>query len=396
MLKVVMCGHTGSSNRGCEAIVRSTIKLLEENNIKTQLASYCIEEDKKAGLGDIVDIISYSRYKSKFSPCRIYNGLAKKMFHNDMPYESYLQKNVFKVLLKSDCAIAIGGDTYCYGRNSRVPVYCLNRFAEKKHKKSILWSCSIDAEKIDEEMKLDLLRYDKIFPRECLTYQNLLKAGIPDKKIIQMSDSAFALQTQKVSLPSDFSNVMAYNPSYTLGIKENKHMIMKNRIYMLNEILQHTNMKVALIPHVYRKDFGDLVTCREIYEQLVHRERVFLFEKEYNCEQLKYIVSHCRMLIAERTHASIAGYSSGVPTFVVGYSVKSRGISTDLFGTTEHYVIPYQDLTDETKLMTDVQMFMNKEEETRNILENRIPDYVDLAHKAASELKKIIASEDIS
>ena len=39
-----------------------------------------------------------------------------------------------------------------------------------------------------------------------------------------------------------------------------------------------------------------------------------------------------------------AAYSSGVPTLVVGYSVKARGIARDLFGTEDDYVLPVQSL----------------------------------------------------
>ena len=50
------------------------------------------------------------------------------------------------------------------------------------------------------------------------------------------------------------------------------------------------------------------------------------------------------MFIGARTHATIAAYSSCVPTLVVGYSIKARGIAKDLFGTDEGYVLPVQAL----------------------------------------------------
>ena len=37
-------------------------------------------------------------------------------------------------------------------------------------------------------------------------------------------------------------------------------------------------------------------------------------------------------------------YSSCVPTLVVGYSVKARGIARDIFGTEDRYVLPVQSL----------------------------------------------------
>ncbi len=55
-------------------------------------------------------------------------------------------------------------------------------------------------------------------------------------------------------------------------------------------------------------------------------------------------------MIAARTHASIAGYSTGVPTLVVGYSVKAVGIASDLFGIAINYVLPVNALSREEEL----------------------------------------------
>ena len=64
------------------------------------------------------------------------------------------------------------------------------------------------------------------------------------------------------------------------------------------------------------------------------------------CEELKGCISRCRFLVAARTHASIAAYSTGVPTLVAGYSVKARGIARDLFGTEDGHVLPVQAMDD--------------------------------------------------
>ena len=65
---------------------------------------------------------------------------------------------------------------------------------------------------------------------------------------------------------------------------------------------------------------------------------------DMSCTKLKYVIGKCRMLIAARTHASIAAYSQLIPTLVIGYSVKSCGLAMDIFGTTEPYVLPIQQL----------------------------------------------------
>ena len=56
------------------------------------------------------------------------------------------------------------------------------------------------------------------------------------------------------------------------------------------------------------------------------------------------IISKCRFFVVARTHATIAAYSTGVPTIVISYSVKSRGIARDLFGDEKGYAVSWKSL----------------------------------------------------
>ena len=214
MIKVVLCGHSGSNNRGCEAIIRSTVDILKKNGMTTEMGSFSKQEDEQVGLDRITNILEYRGYTNRYSLQRLYNGILKKVFKNEMPTEKYVQKNIFKSVKNSDCALVVGGDTYCYGRP--LTAYALNRFSEKKGIKTVLWSCSVAKEKITEEMMEDLNRYSCIFARETITYNNLLQAGVNESKLCLMSDSAFVLPVEELDLPEGFENVFAYNPSYTI------------------------------------------------------------------------------------------------------------------------------------------------------------------------------------
>lgn len=388
--KTVLYGHTGSNNRGCEAIVRSTIKLLNNEGITSDIATYRAEDDVRAGINSLGNLIEYRSYNNKQSIARVVNGIMKKVFHYEYPYEKYVQKDVFKAVELSGSAVVIGGDTYCYGRNPCVSSYNLLKYSSKIGAKTFLWSCSIGKEDLEQEKISYLKKYDMIFPRECLTYNNLLAVGIPKSKMCLMSDSAFVLDVKKTELPDNFTNVFAYNPSYTLGAGENKDQLFRSRIAFLKYLLNHTDMKIALIPHVYSPNQGDALCAKEIAQQLNCPERVFLFDRDYTCEELKYIISKCRMLVAERTHASIAGYSQFVPTFVVGYSVKSIGIANDLFETDNGYVISYKDISNDNDLISPIMEFVSREEDIRQQLIKIIPEYTQKTVRAARILSDLL------
>lgn len=390
MEHTVLCGHTGSGNRGCEAIIKSTMDLLRGNGITGDIATFDPLEDMRAGLDQYGQLIHYRSYEKKDSLCRLYNGISRRLFHNEYPGECFRQKDIFSAVKQVGSAVVVGGDTYCYSRHARIPSYCLNTFTQKNNLNSFLWSCSVNQEKIDREMVQDLNRYTMIFPREQLTLQNLRNAGIPEEKLFPMSDSAFVLKTEPIDLPKNFSNVFAYNPSFTLCNCENGDMIAQNRLALLQFILKETDMMIALIPHVFKENYGDLATCLDLADKLNNPERVFVFNGNYSCGQLKAAISQCRVLFAERTHASIAGYSQNIPTFVLGYSVKSQGIAMDIFGTTQDRVVPRELLTKRDTLISHAVRFLDKEVEIRSQLVAKMPAYRQKAHDGAKRLCQMI------
>ena len=110
--------------------------------------------------------------------------------------------------------------------------------------------------------------------------------------------------------------------------------------------------------------------------------QVLTVDPAYNAGQLKYVISKCRMLVAARTHASIAAYSSGVPALVLGYSVKARGIARDLFGSEDGLVVPAGELQSAEKLIEAFCAFEKREDELRRRLEDVLPDFIGRARIA--------------
>ena len=108
-----------------------------------------------------------------------------------------------------------------------------------------------------------------------------------------------------------------------------------------------------------------------------------------NCCQLKYIISKCRFMVVARTHASIAAYSSSVPTLVIGYSVKSRGIAKDLFGTEEHYVLPVEKIRGGQDLKDEFMWIAGHEQEIRAHYEKIMAPYIARAAEAGRYLQEI-------
>ena len=118
---------------------------------------------------------------------------------------------------------------------------------------------------------------------------------------------------------------------------------MENYHNLIRYILSQTNMAIALIPHVVWKDNDDRIPLHMLYDAYKNSGRIVMIE-DHTCEELKGYIARCSFFVGARTHTTIAAYSSCIPTLVVGYSVKARGIARDLFGTEDGYVLPVQEM----------------------------------------------------
>lgn len=373
-MKYFLCGNTGAINRGCEAIVRSTVKVLNQRNGDVYLATFKPNQDRKMAHELGISMIGYAEYPSKVH--RYYYGAMRKIFKKSLIGFNTIEKPLFDRLGKEDICLNIGGDTYCYGRPTIS--LALNRYTNKNGIKNILWCCSVEKSNIKGEILQDLNKYSYIFAREQITFDNLISSGISPKKVIKVCDPAFFLDMKEVDLPIGFSinNTVGINLSECV-MNESNMQAYENVKSLIRWILKETDMSICLVPHVYsvEDNKNDYPILKKLYEDMGEKQRISLIDKEYDCEQLKYIISKCRFFVGARTHSTIAAYSTEVPTLAIGYSVKSKGIATDIFSTYKNYVLPYDEMKKETELLTAFQILMEKEEEIKKHYRDFLPQY---------------------
>ena len=340
--KILLYGIGSLQNRGCEALVNSTIAQFDSTD-EIVAATFDYENDKGMYKDRIKKFVDHHKHdEAKFSEeeKKEFKKIQQQKFDSNN-YETFYQRDVIKEMKNADYVIHIGGDNYCYGVNEWI--YSINNNAKKCNKKTILWGASLYDEINDIELINDLRKYDLLMLREKISY-NAVKKIIPEEKLMLIPDPAFSLKPQKVTLDKWYKNrkVIGLNLS-PLTIKTEKNY--SDVKAFIDYVLKNTDYAISLIPHVTVSEVNDLNILGRIKEDYSEEERIFLEEKDYNCQQLKYIISKCDLVIAARTHASIAAYSSCIPTLVIGYSVKSRGIAEDLFGNYKDYVLPIDELT---------------------------------------------------
>ena len=160
---------------------------------------------------------------------------------------------------------------------------------------------------------------------------------------------------------------------------------LQNYVNLIQYIIDKTDMQVALIPHVVWTHNDDRKPLAQLYEMFKDTNRVVMIE-DHNAEELKGYIARCKFMVVARTHASIAAYSTQVPTLVVGYSVKARGIAKDIFGTEENYFIPVQSLQREDDLTKGFKWVMDQEGEIKAHYAKMMPGYIERVYKVTNLL----------
>lgn len=394
--------HAGSGNHGCEAIADATLFALNKvNEGKKGIAPIIVtnnrEQDMRYGLGARVSggecsIIEEKHIAEDFIPHVMYY-VYRKITGDAVSFWRYQFKNVLKTAgdYIRPIAVSIGGDNYCYPEMVNDLKLAHEAFLEKGMQ-SVLMGCSIEPDTV-LGLKDDLMKFDLITVRESISYEGMIEGGIPEEKVKLCPDPAFMLPVEKGTLPEGFEegNTIGLNVSPMVQGKESRPGItMENYRNLIKHVLSEMDgAKVALIPHVVWSSNDDRKPLKELYEEFKDTGRVILAE-DASAQKLKGIISACRFFIGARTHSTIAAYSTCVPTLVLGYSVKSRGIARDLFGTEENYVVPVQKLQTETDLVEAFKFIVENEDNIRKKLSEIMPEYSSRAADNVRYIKELV------
>ena len=387
MSKVVLYAHGGSGNHGCEAIVRSTKKMLDEREIV--LISSQPEEDRRYGIDKLYPIIQDRDLHLNRSSVSFYTAYAALKLKKDfIPLEKLYYKRAFSYIQPGDIAMSIGGDNYCYADVYKYTMF--HEMAIRRGAKTVLWGCSVEPDIVQNPViAKDLANYDLITARETISYEALKQVN---PNTVLVSDPAFCLDTVNLPLPTGFAegNTVGINVSPLITKSESVPGItMENYRTLIQYILDQTDMSVALIPHVVWEDNDDRVPLQVLYDTFKSSGRILMIE-DHTCEELKGYIARCRFFVGARTHATIAAYSSCVPTLVVGYSIKARGIARDLFGTENGYVMPVQELKNADQLTEAFRNLYGKKENIRQHLAAVLPTYLLTSQNSVFVIKGLV------
>lgn len=386
MGKIVLFGHGGSGNHGCEAIVRSTARILAGRELC--LISRRPEEDLRWGIDSLMAVRRERADRVRRCSADFAAAYAALKLRGDyLPMDALHCREAFACMGPGDLALSIGGDNYCYGQNEQYAM--LHRLAKKRRTSTVLWGCSVEPEVLGDAATVrDLAGYDRIFARESISFEALTAVN---PNTVLTADPAFCLEPAPTALPGGFL------PGNTLGLNLSPLVLARERVggvvfgsyaRLMENVLAETDLHIALIPHVVWRDNDDRVPLGKLYEAFRDTGRVSMVP-DRSCTELKTVISQCRFFVGARTHAAIAACSSMVPTLTLGYSVKAAGIARDLFGTEAGYVLPVQAMEHPELLTRSVRAMMEREAEDRQRLKQVLPRMRERARSAGDWVRRL-------
>jgi len=388
MTKFYLTGQRAFGNRGCEAIVRSTVAVLQKvfGSIEVLVPSDDIERDARqwpeAKEFGVQFVHAYAPPHTRYwvHAQRLPFPLFKRAGW-PFPFPAWLKDQIKSV----DMVMAIGGDNYSLDYQLPSLLQGMDALAMSLGKPVVLWGASVGPFEREPSfvptIRKHLSKMSLVMVRESVSYAYLTETlGLTN--VIQMVDPAFTLSLQHVDCtkfwPKDNgSGVLGVNISPLIErYKKPGQDLIDETVDFIRQAVEKRDFGVVLVPHVIPLNGAEKGNDAFYMERVLMQcsdlgERVKMVPSTLNAAQLKYVINKLRFFIGARTHATIAALSSGVPTISIAYSIKARGINRDLFGD-EHVVLPTPELSS-PRLLAALDYLINNELELKDKLNKRLP-----------------------
>lgn len=365
-MKVLLIGMWGFYNRGCEAIIWGSVKIIKEIFPNAEIAvgigypeNANIDRERLPTLEvKIYPLVAGNQKKFSF-PFRLLHRAVYQLTGNVSLYR--YRKPVGYPEKGWDLVLEVGGDTYADN-----PVFkfhydqCL---MEKKGFKVGLWGMNLGPynHKLISRAKQQkaFSRYDLITVRDKFSKRYLADIGV-EENVYLMADPAFEMDPEPweiepfLPMKSERGIIgINLNPSAVqIGIRGIEEII--NLLQDASRALIDQGFGVLLVPHCFPPACplhdDDTVILKPAFEQLKKEGlNIGMLPNGINSPQVKYAISQCMLFTGIRVHSTIAAWSSNIPVLSISYSQKSLNFNNEIYGHQE-YVLDITTLTS-TKLV---------------------------------------------
>lgn len=415
MVSVYFAGQDSFGNRGCEALIRSNVKtlrghfpdatfLVPSNNLQRDAAQWP-QGPSEQGVQFVPSepipsaLRWWSRARRVFKPV---SGLRPRLSVSEATRQ---------LIRRSDVLIMTGGDIISldYGLESLFFWMSICEQAMDSGVKSVLWGASVGPFGADPALERRMVgflkRFDLITVRETPSLAYLQGLGIHAELV---ADSAFSLDPEPprraLSLPvlQGSGSLLGFNVSPVIekfrSSPEDKRKLFQEVVEFLDDVIRRRGDRVLLVPHVDPFDTGGGYNSDSLYmgrilqalrERGLEAAQVDLLPETLNAAELKHLIGHCDYFMGGRTHATVAAFSTQVPTTSIAYSIKAKGINKDLFGHLD-YVLETPQVSRES-LQQHYELLQQRGAAIRAQLGETLPQWRQRSTLSAAKLAKLLA-----
>lgn len=401
----ILAGNGPYDNRGCEAIVRGTVKILRhyyENPSFLCISHFRNDKQFKKQRAEEFD--SSITHNQTNLPKEIWTtqGLLNKIREFVSPEttkKDYMYKAMLPYIWDAKSVLSIGGDNYSLDYSIPKRFTDLDDIVIEKGKPMIIWGASVGPFSKNPDYEKYMIKHLRnitaIFARESATIEYLNEKGVIDN-VYRVADPAFLmdpikpkeneLEIEERSIGINLSPLLS---RYVTGgnIGEWTEIAAK----LISRISESTSRKIYLIPHVTNPDNfeNDHAFLKNVVIKAnCEKNSIFLIPPIYNAAETKWIIGQMEIFVGARTHSTIAALSSYVPTLCFAYSIKAQGINKDIFGD-ESYCLNPKELKPET-IIEKIQYMSDNSSIIKKNLRTKIPGIQEMALLAGKYLQEVI------
>ena len=396
----VLAGNGSYLNRGCEAIVRGTTRILKNafDNPLLINAGFDFSRNPYIPVEDEKDLVHKPIIMRRWSAKWMAKHLLERVSAGIS--ESFTYRSIRDDIIAGEAVLSVGGDNYTLDYGMPTDFLALDNYVTGLKKPLIIWGASIGPFGKKPELAKRIFGHFRakvaaFFVREDLSYEYLLRNGISEN-VVSMADPGFVMEAQMVSE----SKLGFPLPAGAIGLNLSPLMAryvtrgsLSGWLLKSAEILHHIRRKfdnpIVLVPHDTRPHTNDYEFMGEVFKQLcADRTDIYLLPDNLTAAQTKWVISQMKCMVAARTHATIAAFSSCVPAISIGYSIKSEGINRQVFGHTD-FLIGGGNI-DKDRIAGMLRDVLNSGDDIRKHLKNKMPEIQKKALNAGLVLKQIL------
>ena len=351
-MNILITGHTGFHNKGCQALIYTTTQILKGTfpDASFTVFSWEPEYDEQHFDNDSIECRFHEhRFQvGEFSPRNRFWFFLNYYLGVSTDHILWVKPSFYDAIRTCDLLVVSGGDVLAdYGDESIKHCFFPIAVAIALKKPVYIFAQSISQYKSEEMLRFARFYLNKvslITVRERLSLEYLKNIGIkaplhltadPAFTLRPCSDSRLKEIVQAEHLPDANSPIIGISVSETATRwSESSHEdFAKIMAEVCDQLINKYKAKIVFVPHVgYPNDPAndDRLAGKAVRSLMINRQDVFLIEGDYSCEELKAVIGKCALFIGARTHATIAAASMLVPTIAIAYSIKAFGIMEDI------------------------------------------------------------------